>query len=106
MNTVVGLLVDLLEPDVLRRLPADTGTGDNGRGLPQLRGPFDARIGHGFTRRDDCELREAVNEVGAAILEIRPVAVALDFGAVPEPETAHIARFDRRDAAASHTQRF
>ena len=61
---------------------------------------------HGLARGDHRELREAVDEVGAAVVEVRLVAVALHFGAVLKPHLGHVGGFDRADAGAALPQRF
>ena len=67
--------------------------------------PLDAGVLHGLARGDDGELREAVDEVGAAVVEIGLMAVALDLGAVLEAHLRHVGGFDRTDAAAPRAQR-
>ena len=72
---LLPLLVDLDEPDVLGALTAHAGSGDDRRRLAQFRRPLDARLLHRLARRDHRELREAVHEVRAAVVEIGLMAV-------------------------------
>ena len=97
MDAVGVLLIDFLEADVFGALTANAGAGDDGGALAQLGRPGDARIGNGFARGDDGELREAVHEVRAAIFEVRLMAVVGDFGAVLETELRHVRRLELRD---------
>ena len=77
VHAVVAQLVDFLEADIFGALAAHAGAGDDGRGLAQCRRPLDAGVCHGFARGDHRELREAVHEVRAAVVEVRLVAVVL-----------------------------
>ncbi len=86
VHAVVAELVDLLEADILGALPAHARAGDDGRSFAQLGCPLHARILHGLARGDHRELRETVDEIGAAIFEVRLVAVAAHFGAVLKSE--------------------
>src|SRR5690242_17677037 len=105
VHAIVAELVDLGEPDVFGRLAADTGAGDDGGVLAQLRRPLDSGIGDRLARGDDGELREAVHEIGAAIVEVRPVAVVGHLGAVLKTNLRHVGGLNRTDTAAAETER-
>ena len=100
VHAVVAQLVDVLETDVFGALSAHARAGNDGGRLAQFRRPFDAGVGDGLARGDHGELREAVDEIGAAVVEVGRVRIAAHLGAIVKPKLGDIGGFDGADAAA------
>jgi hypothetical protein len=92
---VQALPVDVPESYVLGRLAAHARTRDNRGLLAQVIRPDDARIGDCFAGRYHGELREAIQKIGALVVEMRGVRVAGDLGAVLEAKARAIDQPDR-----------
>src|SRR5581483_1096761 len=105
VHAVVAQLIDFLEADVFRALPAHARPGDDRRALPQLRRPFDPRALHRLARRDHFELREAVHEIRAPVLKLRRVTVAAYLGAILKPQLRAIRGFNPADSQTALAQR-
>jgi hypothetical protein len=83
-------LVNFHKSDVFGGLAAHAGARNDGRILAQLRRPFDAGFGHRLARRDHGELREAVHEIGAPVLEIGFVSIAAHLRSVLKPQAGAV----------------
>src|SRR5713101_3401569 len=101
MHAVLSHLVDAMETGVLGGLPADARSRNNGRVLAQCRRPLDSGVGDGFTRRDHGELRKAVDEIGALVIEVGMMIVGRDFGSILEAEAGTIGRLNRTNSGAA-----
>ena len=74
MDAVVAQLVDFVEAEILGALAAHAGARDDGGRFAQFRRPLDPGICDRLARGDDGELREAVDEIGAPVVEVGLVA--------------------------------
>ena len=104
MHAVLPHLVDAIESGVLGGLPAHARPRNDGRVLAEFRRPLDAGIGNGFTRRDHRELRKAVDEIGAFIIEVGAMVVGRDFRSILEAEARAIGRLNRANSGPAFAQ--
>ena len=72
--------------------------------LAEFRRPLDAGIGNGFARRDHRELRKAVDEIGALVVEVGAMIVGRDFGSILEAEARAIGRLNRANSGPAFAQ--
>ncbi len=99
------LLINFHEPGVFGGLPAHARPRDDRRSLAQFRRPLHSGVFHGLARGNHRELREAVHEVRAPVVEVRLVSVVLDLGAVLKTQARGVGGFNLPDAAAPFAQR-
>src|SRR5207248_2895988 len=82
-------------------LPAHARSRNDGGVLAQPGRPLDAGVGHGFARGDYGELREAVDEIGALVIEIGAVIVGHDLRSITEAQGGAIGRLYRTDSGTA-----
>ena len=100
MNAILIFLVKLDEPHVLRRLTAQARAADNRGIFTQCRRELEARIAQGFARGHQRELGEAIEQVGAAGVEMFPRIEPANLGAVRKSQFGEFDGFQWCDAGA------
>src|ERR1700722_212337 len=105
MNAISALLIDVDESQILRRLAADSRTGDDRGALADFVSPFDFCIANSFARGNHRELGESIHVIESRWSQMsRRVEVARDGGIV-EAQGFEIWILDRADRGTAVTQR-
>jgi hypothetical protein len=85
-------------------LSPDAGTGYDGGHLLQGRGKINRSILYRFPRRNQGELRETIQQVKPARIEVPGGIVAANLGSVAKPQPHNINRLYRADSGGSRLQ--
>jgi hypothetical protein len=89
MNPMPAVMEEFPISDFFGKSTTHAGTGNDGRTLAQLVGPFDSGHGHRLTSRNDGKLREAIHEAKCFSGEVVFGVIAEHGGAVFETDLIH-----------------
>ena len=86
MNTRGTFGVEAMELAVFAGPPAAGCTGDDSHAGLQFRRDAESGSGHSLARRNQCELREAIEQVGFLLVHVIGRSVIRHFGGVRKPQ--------------------